>query len=619
VNPRSVLRIARWEVTKGAGGIDRRTVAVAVAGLAFVLALVPLVTAGGVALDAGIYRVGVDPGHQLHGPVEEDATLAVRDPDAEAFDEGDLEVLVRESHVVYRNTEKGRAAVAELRSAVEGYNDRRVAVEPNQSAAYPVDVTVRYVSRNVTDVVVPDGGGDGPDAGDGGGTPAGGDESGGDGSGTDGGSGDSEASSDGDERSDDSGSDDGSSGDGNLGVPSFGGDLFGTGQSSGRPGDISPPFPFQSLVLAFAFVLPLNFVIQAYGSSMLRERIDRRGEPLLVAPVSPRDIVAGKTLPYFAGAMGIVVAIALVAGGGPLSVLAMTPLAGLFLGTTFVGAMFARSFKELTFVTVSVSVFLTAYAFVPAIFADVSSVALVSPLTLVVRDLAGQAVSAGEVAFATLPPTLAALVLFGLGAGVYREEDLFTQRPIHLKLLDALAAPVGRVRGVPLVTALLVPFVFVTELLAVAVLFALPGELSIPLLLASVALVEELAKSLPVYAGFVHARFPRTARSAVLAGAASGAGFFLAEKLTLVVQLVGLPDLRTRAGPIGETAFQTGLGVDGPVLALVLLLAPLALHVATATLSALGATRGRESYAVGLAAAIVVHVAYNLAVVRALV
>ncbi len=402
-------------------------------------------------------------------------------------------------------------------------------------------------------------------------------------------------------------------------MPALGGDLLSTGASGGSPSDIRPPFPFESLVLAFAFVLPLNFVIQAYGSSVLSERINRRGELLLVAPVSRGDVIAGKTLPYFAATLAVAAAIALAVGGGPLSVLAMVPLAGLFLAATFVGAMFARSFKELTFVTVTVSVFLTAFAFVPAIFADVSSVALISPLTLVVADIAGDPLSAGGIAFATVPATLTALVLFVLGAGVYREEDMFTQRPVHLKLLDALASRVHRVRSVALATALLVPFVFVAELLAVALLFALPGRLSLPLLLASVAVIEELAKALPVYAGFVHARYPRTRRYAVLAGAASGLGFFLAEKLTLLVQLVGLPELRTRAGPLGELAFQTGLGVEGAALALALLLAPLALHTVTATLSALGARRGANWFPVGLAAAVLLHLAYNMAVVVALV
>jgi len=192
-------------------------------------------------------------------------------------------------------------------------------------------------------------------------------------------------------------------------------------------------------VLAFVFLVPMNFLVQAYGSSILAERTNRRGEPLLVTPLSPVDIVAGKTLPYVAVAVAVTALIALVVGGGPLSVLAILPVAAAFLAATFVGAVFARSFKELTFVTVAVSVLLTSYAFVPAIFTNVTPVALISPLTLVVFDLQGEAVSLGEFLFSTGPTALAAALLFGLGLGVYREEDLFTQKPVSRKFLDALA------------------------------------------------------------------------------------------------------------------------------------------------------------------------------------
>jgi ABC-type Na+ efflux pump permease subunit len=367
-------------------------------------------------------------------------------------------------------------------------------------------------------------------------------------------------------------------------------------------------------VLAFLFVLPLNFVIQAYGSSVLNERIDRRGELLLVAPVTRGEIIAGKTAPYFLATLGVAAAVAVAIGGGPLSVLAVVPLALLFLAATFVGAMFARSFKELTFVTTTVSVALTTFAFVPAIFTDVGPVALISPLTLAVRDLAGEAVAPGAVAFAVLPATLTAAVLFGVGAGVYREEDMFTQRPVHLKALDALGVRIKRARSLVLVTALLVPFVFVAELLAVATLFAIPVAVSIPLLLSVVAVIEELAKSVPVLAGYEHARYGRSLRSAVVAGSFSGLGFFLGEKLALVVQLVGLPQLQ-----VGRAAFASAGVVDaGPVVLVALLLAPLALHAGTAALSAVGASRGRRPYLVALTGAILVHLAYNLTVVGAL-
>lgn len=589
MRPRKIARISQWEATRNVAGIDRRAALAVAAGLILVAVLMPAVA--GVALDRGIYRVGVDTGSPVHGAVDADPTFTARDPSREAFDDGDLEILVVGDRAVYRDTAKGRAAVAALRDAIEQYNDRRMRTEPNQSAAFPVGVSLRYIERaQVVDVVAPsEEGGDSDGAG--GRAPAPGSR-------------------------DPSSANDGSTGAGASGDVLGGtvGDLFETGQSEGAPSELAPPFPFQSLVLAFVFVIPLNFVIQAYGSSVLSERINRRGELLLVAPVTRGEIITGKTLPYLLAALGIATVVALAVGGGLLSLLAVVPLALLFLGATFLAAMFARSFKELTFLTVGVSAFLTSYAFVPAVFTDVASVALISPLTLVVRDLSGAAVDAGGIAFATVPATLAALVMFALGAGVYREEDMFTQRPVHLKALDALAGRVARTRSLVGVTALLVPFVFVAELLALATLFALPGDLSVVLLLVSVAVIEELAKSLPVVAGYEHRRFSPGGRGAVLAGVASGVGFFLGEKLTLLVQLVGLPDLRAGSAVFGSATVLSG----GPLVVLAFLLAPLALHVITTITSSLGAARGRDSWLVAITAAVGLHVAYNLTVVSAL-
>jgi RsiW-degrading membrane proteinase PrsW (M82 family) len=159
------------------------------------------------------------------------------------------------------------------------------------------------------------------------------------------------------------------------------------------------------------------------------------------------------------------------------------------------------------------------------------------------------------------------------------------------------------------VTALVVPFVFVIELLAVATLFALPVAVSVPLVLAVVAVVEELAKSAPVLAGFEHARYPTTPKWGIVAGAASGIGFFLGEKLTLLVQLVGLPSLPERVAAFGPST-----ATLSPVVAAGLFVAPLALHVVTTALSSVGVTRGQNGWFIGLAAAVAVHLAYNAAV-----
>ena len=597
--PRVVARIARWEVLRGTDTLDGRTVGVYLIGLLVLAAALPLAAGSGLALDEGIYRIGTPEDSPYRDVAESDPTFVVRGDGTTAAADGRLtveegyELVVVDGEVLLATedgepTAKARAALAALRRSVESYNDRRMAEEPNATAAFPVRVTLRYAERTNRGIRSEADGSGSTGTRDGGSTGAGSTD------GSVGGGGTAEGA-------------------GGMAGPPLGVDLFGTGTSDGSPSEIAPPFPFQSLVLAFAFLLPLNFVVQAYSSSVLRERINRRGELLLVAPVSPAEIVAGKTLPYLLAAVGLAAVVTVLVGGGALSVLAVGSLATLFLGAAFLGGMLARSFKELTFVVVTISVGLMAFAFVPAIFTDVDPLALVSPLTLVVRDLTGTAVSASGVAFATLPSALAAGVLFGLGLGIYREEDMFTQRPVHLKALDALGGRIRSPRSLVGLTAVLIPFVFVAELLAVALLFALPGGLSVPLVLVAVAVVEEFAKSLPVLAGFVDGRYPRTRRTALLAGAASGLGFFLGEKLTLLVQLVGLPELR-----VGSAAFQIGAGA-GPLVAGALLLAPLALHVVTAGVSALGAVRGTRAWLVGTALAVVVHVTYNLAVVSALV
>jgi ABC-type Na+ efflux pump permease subunit len=592
---RAVRRIARWEVARSVGVGDRRT---AIVGLVLVLLAGTVAGAtaatGGVSLDRGIYRVGVAEEDPYHDPVAASTTLAARPPSEAAFREGRLDVLVVEDGVRVADGPKGEAALSELRSAVGSYNAELMRAEPNRTAAFPVVVDLEYRSQGATveDVGAVDGAGDG-----------------------DAGTGDVDAQpADGGDDATNAGGEDVQSADGGsdgpLGVPAVGGGLLGTGQS-GSPADIEPPFPFTSLVLAFAFLVPMNFVTQAYGGTILNERVNRRGELLLVAPVAPIDIVAGKTVPYLTAMVGVAAVIALLVGGGPASLAAVVPIALLYLAATFVGGMFARSFKELTFVSVSISVFLTTYTFVPAIFTNVTPVALISPLTLVVRDLQGAGVTLTQYAFSTGPVYAVAGALFALGTGVYREEDMFTQRPVPLKFVDALDARIrGRASPAKL-SALSIPFVFVAELLAVALLFALPGEVSVPILLVVIAGVEEVAKSVHVYAGYRKARFERTLSSALVVGALSGVGFFVGEKVFVVAQAVGLSQV-----PLGRAAFDTA-GV-GPGAAVGLLFAPLVLHVVTAATSSLGAARNERWYAATLVVATLVHAGYNLTVVSVL-
>ena len=642
-----LLRVAKWEVTKNAGGVDKQTVVVmALAILAMGGVAAVAVSGGGTGLNADIYRIGVEESSPYYAVADDDGSFRIQDPDPRALREGHQELAFDGEFLIDRpRTEKQAAALEQLRGSTESYNDRTLALEDNQTAAFPVSVTLVYQEQSGSTVLDTRDGANGEES-----TPAEtGTDSSGDGTdGTDGtpSSGDATESGDGDTSGDSdtdadatatpsgaaSDGDDSEEGGGGASLGSIGAQLTGDVQN-GTPADISPPFPFESLVLAFLYIIPMNFVIQAYGSSMLSERLNRRGELLLVTPASRGDIIGGKTLPYFVGAMGVAAAITatlrvsgIAPSGSPIAVFAVLPIALLFLAATFCGAMFARSFKELTFVTVTITVSLTSYSFVPAIFTDVTPIALISPLTLVVKDLTGSPISAAAFTFSTVPPLVTALVLFGLGAGLYREEDMFTQRSIPLKMLDALAGQIKSRKSALKMSAILLPFVVVAELVAIAFLFVLDSvslnvfgtnqSLGIVLVLGVVAVIEELAKSLHIYAGYAHARYERTLRSAIGLGALSGLGFFIAEKGLLIVRLSDLESL-----PIGDAAVQGATppsGVPLWLVALLFLFAPLALHAVTAAISSVGAQRGRWAYIAGLSVAIVVHFAYNLTVVTGL-
>ncbi|MFB6354168.1 MAG: PrsW family intramembrane metalloprotease, partial [Halobacteriales archaeon] len=588
---RSVWRVARWEAVGGTGGVDRRAVAMAAVGLLALALLLPAAAGAGQPADEGLYRVGIPPDSPYRAPAEAAPSLAVEPADVRAYQTGRLDLLVRNGELRIPDTRMGRAAAGALREAIERYNDRRMRAEADRAAAFPVVVELRYVDRDVGVLV--------QRTSDGGGSATGG-GAGGEGTGGDAGSGQRDVRT----RTPTDGA---SAGTGGL---SLGGSALFPASSSGTPADIAPPFPFGSLVLAFAFVVPMNFVVQAYASSVLHDRGNRRAEPLLVAPVSKWSLIAGQALPYLSVMLAIAAGTALAVGGGLLAVFAVVPVAVLFLAGGFLAGLLARSHKELTFVLVAVSVGLTTFVFVPAIFADVHPIAAISPLTLVVRDLEGTAVGPATVAFSTAPAFLAAAVLFGFGGGLYREEDLFAQVPLPAKALDGLAGFVTSPRRVGLASLVSIPFVFIAELLAVALLFVLPLGFALAALFVAIAVVEETAKSLPAYAGFARGRYDRSLRTSALVGAYAGLGFFAGEKLAVAAQLVGLFEL-----DLGRAAFEIGAGLGGasePVLLAGLLVLPLVLHIGTATITAVGASRDAGSYAVTLAVAVGVHAAYNL-------
>ncbi|MCZ7402653.1 MAG: ABC transporter permease [Candidatus Methanoperedens sp.] len=375
-------------------------------------------------------------------------------------------------------------------------------------------------------------------------------------------------------------------------------------QTLSTPSHLSPPIPFKSVVLSFLFIFPIYFIAQFFSSSIMEERIKRKGELLLVSPVSSTQIVLGKLLPYLLGSIALVALMTFRLGGSPWIILAVLPISLMYLSTSFLGAIIARSFKELSFVLIFLSVFLSGYIFFPAMFSNVHAISIISPMTLVVRLLENETVTLSDYLFSTIPFYLVSILIFIFGIFIYREEDLFTQKTISGKLLDSIQEFIKRVR-VPLfsLSIVLIPIAFSIQMMLIVLMFNFPIRIGIVFFIVVAAFIEELVKSVGIYTVFSRKMSDATTGNALKFGILSGLGFFAGEKLLLLVVIAS----------ISSSAFGSVMGAG-------LLIFPLLLHVTSTTVASLGIRySGSRYYFACVILASVVHAAYNLYLVRSVI
>ncbi|MBW3581717.1 MAG: ABC transporter permease subunit [Euryarchaeota archaeon] len=599
---RRVATIAKGELGRTRKQLDRKTLlGLLLFGVLGAL-LSPFVLGAGFDFDHDIYRAAVTADSPLRPALEADPVFRVFivDDPAPFVDADEADLGVDRMNAFAKPTDKGKASLVALDDAVKAHTHLIMRSEPDQTAAFPVRITLSYEEQ------APGAFGGGTS----GALPEPIDPRAG------------ETADEEESRLEGEGGDGTDTPSGDASAPPPSGDIDGgfsympQGDEPNTPGTLQPPFPFRSLLLAYAFLLPMNFIVQVYAGAILRERLGRQGEALLASPVTPMEILIGKTLPYLVLMLGISAAIALWIGAGWVSLVAVVPLVLVFLALEFIAAMFARSFRELTFLTVFASVLLTMYAFLPAAFTEVHPVALVSPISLIVLDLRGSEISLIEMLYATVPLTLVAMVLFLLGVALFREEDLFHQKPVLSKAVDAVARQVHGLGSGFWLAALFIPFVLVAELFLVAFLFAWPVQTGVLGTLVAIAFVEELFKGAPSYAAAQRGRVPM--KRMLLFGALVGVGFFVAEKAFLFASLTGLFQVPAGAAVFGSAgAGALDAGIPWLVVG-VLLLFPLLLHVVTACISAWGARRGRADFVVAFTSAVLLHAAYNLAILKVL-
>lgn len=610
---RKILRVARWEIEHQVTTVNKKQIGLVI--LAILLSTSIFYIGGSTdAAQNDLYNVGVAQNSPYYEIVDRAPELNSIQTDGEYSDVDHIEklengrldlIITRTGSVLERpGDEQSQAALAHSNDAIEEYNQRLMVDKDIQRGIYPVLADVNYVEQ-LTDTGLA--------------------SSFDTGSGLDGNE-SSDATNDNnmdeddtsDENTDDSTGE--PSGDdnteNNTGSSEDAEDVFdealsgGSASSLSTPDNIQPPFPFESILFGFLFLLPMSFIVQVFSSSVIDERLDYSGELLLVTPITNYDIIIGKALPYMSLLTFTTLAISIPLDVSLQSIYAVLVIAFAFLSIGFITGIFARSYKELSFVLLSVTILLFSYVLVPSIFSTIHPIAIISPLSVVVFDLQNEALPLVDLLFATTPLLLTGLLLFIYGAGIYREDDLFSQRPIPLKVIDMLAVRIHSWKSLFLKGFIVLPFVFAAQLLLVAMLFILPQSIAVPAILVFAAFTEEIAKSVPVYAGFVKNKL-ESKGELIMGAIASGFGFFFAEQLTTIAQLVGLLNLEVGSAVFGNTiASSTGTSI-GILLPIMWVL----IHPIVSVIASLGAIKNKYAYIITVIIATLVHVSYNVGVI----
>jgi len=367
------------------------------------------------------------------------------------------------------------------------------------------------------------------------------------------------------------------------------------------PSELSPPLPFDSIILIFVFIFPLYFTSQFFMMSIMNERIERKGEILLSTPVKTSSIILGKMLPYFLGMLAICAVLSVYIKASPIIILPLIPVIFFFLANALMIGMLSRSFKELSFVSIFFSTVATSYLFFPSIFANVHIISLISPLTLIIYTIQGTAWTVTDYLYSTALFWLTGAILFYIAAKNFKEERLFSEKPLLVRAREFLYETLSRKHlyiSLFLLAGFTIPFVFMVEMMCLVLFFNLPMPFSLIALLILAALIEEIAKAIGIYAIFSSEPTFLSWKNLLAACAATAIGFLIGEKLLLFATLA----------QITESVFGSILFLSLSALWLPLLLHFAGILIVASSLKFLG----KRGLVIGLIVATAIHCLYNL-------
>ncbi len=287
------------------------------------------------------------------------------------------------------------------------------------------------------------------------------------------------------------------------------------------PDELRPPSLLGKLIYAFGFVIPIYFVIQVYSSSAIEDKVKRRLDLLFVAE-DEWKVLVGKMLPYLALSLALACIVVAAFGKNIFGVLFLIPIILFLLALSTFTAMISRSYREMTFLTIIISIFITTYLFIPAIFTAIP-MSKISPITLLLEFLEGENVEPKDYIISTSQFYIMSAVLFYLSLNSL--EIMHSQSNPIEKIVEI---SIRIVKGYPKVfvaSLLSIPFVFVIEFFTLSLIFAIEHAFAVVILM--IAVIEEFFKGLFIYSAFKNGLNPYV--SAFL----SALGFLIGEKAIL--------------------------------------------------------------------------------------
>jgi len=365
-----------------------------------------------------------------------------------------------------------------------------------------------------------------------------------------------------------------------------------------------PPAPFTQVLVALIYIMPITFISIFFTSSFMDEKANRRLTVLLSAPVTPFQIILGKMLPYAVFALLSTTLIAyLTKGEIPLALMIFAPTTMFIFAIYLMVPLFYRTFKDTTFIAMLVTTMTTAYLVFPAMFTNSSDLAYISPLTLAVKMYRAESFGWREYLLPSLPMT--AVFGFAMFAGVrfLNEEFLMGYKPITRKIGDAIYLMMAHSKpwfAVMLWSLLVIPAVYMAQVVMLAFATNLPVSLILGATLVTSALIEEVVKTVGIVV-LAERGVVSSVSEMLWLSFLSALGFLIGEKLLLLVSVSVVANANVSGALFGAGIF---------------LLVPLVAHFVFTALVTLLRTKLKFPYWLALGSGTILHFIYNAYVMR---